>query len=425
MNKCTGCKKGANVNAPAEADCCAGCKTGTSGCQDKKEEPRALQSILLEVATNEDLAIVRDVPVKLGGDNPDAVESRDIVIGGSTALQAVDLDCSECAEDPNRPPGAPCSSSLLLSAIVQFVDEEGDATLAERGSSDAAPHRGARIALAASLDEKKTKKAKLLPSADSDEAEAVRAAAAIMNCTSESCVVNNPKFLEFAEDKLGLAKGKIAAEIERSFKTAGPRNSTELLNNFQIDATLQRWARVYPEFFPYPFAMMDFDRNGDAFGRLDIGDILDGKVPHSIGPGFAPVRRPAKCAGCVVNTDVSTGPGKHWVAVFVDCRPVRDAPELWTVEYFNSAGRPPPKPMIAWMERTKERLERYRGNSNVETVAVTSISHQQSQTECGVYSCFFLRARLDGVPYSFFQDPKNIISDVEMTKFRHYLFRAG
>jgi hypothetical protein len=168
--------------------------------------------------------------------------------------------------------------------------------------------------------------------------------------------------------------------------------------------------------------MMDFEKTGEPLAELDIGDILDGKVAQKLGPGFGEIKRPARVIACVLNTDVSTGPGKHWVALLVDARAKR-----WTVEYFNSAGRPPPKPVVGWMEKTRARLEEWRkkhpeaGSGPVDTVPVTSVSHQEGQSECGVFSLFFIRKRLEGTPISFFQGER--IPDEIMTKFREFVFR--
>jgi hypothetical protein len=131
----------------------------------------------------------------------------------------------------------------------------------------------------------------------------------------------------------------------------------------------------------------------------------------------------------VINTDTSSGPGKHWVAVFVDCRPAPDEP--WTVEYFNSAGRPPPKAMVGWMERRRAQLAAYRGQlpssrghvCDVIAVPVTDMDHQESQTECGLYALFYIRRRLEGTPYSFFFS--QLVPDAAMTAFRAHVFRAA
>jgi hypothetical protein len=209
-------------------------------------------------------------------------------------------------------------------------------------------------------------------------------------------------------------------ELETRFKAPGPRAGKALLSNYNLDETLRRWARVFPGFYPCPFAMMDFDSNGDAFGRLDLLAILEGRVHAELGPGVGRVRRPTTCFGCVVNTDTSRGPGRHWVAVFVDCRPES---KPWTVEYFDSVGHPPPRPMTSWMERTRARLADHRTAPAVETVPVTDIDHQESRTECGLYALFYIRRRLEGAPLQAFARQR--IPDAAMTAFRRHVFRAA
>ena len=295
---------------------------------------------------------------------------------------------SECAEDIGCPEGGPCSSEKILQAIEGFAD--------------AVPARQ-EIGLSP-----------LLPTEDSAEAEAVRAAAAALNCNSESCVIKHPKFRTFAV-RGGVTSQDIKKELDTRFKAEGPRDSLALLSNTHIDATMQRWARLFPEFFPCPFAMMDFDRTKESFATIDILNVLAGKEPVTLGSSIGTVMRPCTCFGCVVNTDVSSGRGKHWVAVFVDCR----GPE-WTVEYFNSAGNPPPRPMTEWLTRTCVKL----CTKNPTTViVVTDLDHQESQTECGLYAMYYIRRRLEGTPVKFFFE--QLVPDAAMTAFRQHVFRIS
>lgn len=326
------------------------------------------------------------------------------------ALSGGTTTTDECAEDAGHAPGAPCSEGRVRKAIVEFGAEAPPALLL----AEAPPG--------------------LLPTENSVDAEAVRRAAAKLNCSSESCIVAHPQLLEFVISRKLATERELQLELELRFKERGPRNSLALLSNFNIDGTLRRWARVFPEFFPCPFAMMDFDSNGDYFGDADFPAILEGRADADLGPGIGRVRRPFTCFGCVVNTDTSRGPGKHWVAVFVDCRPPPGEP--WTVEYFNSTGRPPPRPMPQWMERTRARLAEYRGDAfckrrtgageraacDVVSVPVTDIDHQESQTECGLYALFYIRRRLEGVPYQFFT--RQFVPDDAMTEFRQHVFAS-
>jgi hypothetical protein len=312
------------------------------------------------------------------------------------ALAGVTTNTSECAEDPNRKEGTPCAPKHIVRIMADFVKAAPPEALP-------APATG-----------------ELLPSAADEASEVVREAAGALQCSSESCVLLHPTFQQFVVKK-GVPKAVLDSEIRRALKPAGPRNSLGLLSNFNIDDTLRQWARVFPEFYPCPFAMMDFDTNGDEFGSADIAGIVAGYAPAARGT-------PRECFGCVVNTDTSRGPGKHWVAAFVDCRAGPGEP--WTVEYFNSAGHPPPKPMVGWMERTRARLAEYRATRpecrravcDVVSVPVTDVDHQKSQTECGLYALFYIRRRLEGTPYEFFES--QLVPDDAMTAFRRHVFRA-
>ena len=241
----------------------------------------------------------------------------------------------------------------------------------------------------------------------------VKAATEVLGCGSESCVVSHPRTVEAAR-ALNIARD-LAHDLAHKFKPPGPRNSTALLSNVHIDNVLKLWAEEFPDFYACPFAMADFNTNGDHFAAVRLEELRRGKY---------------RTFGCVMNTDSSRGPGTHWVAVFVDMRPEVGP---WTVEYFNSAGRPPAAPVVRWMEQTRAKLADLRAElappappappAPVETWAVSSVSHQRSQTECGPYALYYIRRRLEGAAPKEFMDASCRIPDRAMVEFRHYLFR--
>lgn len=375
------------------------------------------------LASDNDAALLRDMlatGIEGGGTAgggrrrapPPAAPTPDI----ASILEHVTTTPCECAEDVARAPGAPCASPAMLQSIIDFVVAIGAPLEASPSATKASTKTPGGTAGDPAADP--AADPALLPTAATPEAAAVRAAAAALGCASESCVLAHPRFQRLA----GLPPGAARAELEARFKAAGPRDTLALTSNFNLDGTLCRWARVYPEFFPCPFAMMDFDRNGDLFGTVRLPEVLEGRVSVDLGPPLGRVTRPATVFGCVVNTDTSHGDGKHWTAVFVDCRAPDGEP--WTVEYFNSAGNPPPRAMAAWMERTRADLAEWRaGRGPVEAVPVTDVDHQESMTECGLYALYYIRRRLEGAPYTDFCEAP--IPDAAMTAFRPHVFRAS
>lgn len=338
--------------------------------------------------------------------------------GDDSVLKNMGTDTSECSEAAKRTPGTPCSSKKVVMAMGEFVIKIGNGTQSTAPPPvppPPPPVEGVEV----------------LPNAPSDDAEAVRKAAETLGCTSESCVISHPKFRHFiATEGAGLENfGGVAvldAELDRRFKPKGPRDSTQLLSNFNLDGVLQQWASTaFPTFYNYSFNMMDFEETGGTLARTDVAGILEGHETQNLGKMGGHVKRPCDTFACVLNTDVSSGRGKHWVAVFGDCRGKGE----WTVEYFNSAGNPPPAPVTRWLEESAARLMGHRashpgqyGEGAVTPVTLTDMRHQTSQTECGLYALYFIRRRLEGTPYKDFQETH--IPDEAMMKFRKHVFRA-
>lgn len=231
------------------------------------------------------------------------------------------------------------------------------------------------------------------------------AARVVATCRGDAaCVLKAPAVRQTANADREFAR-ELAAGVR--LKPFGPRNQAQWLTNFDIDRTLRRWAGEFRDFFPCPFAMIDFAETNDALGRVDMRAVARG-LNRVVGEPPAALATPCQTFGCVVNTDSSRGPGIHWVCVFVD---MRAAPP--TVEFFDSLGRPPPMPLVRWLAATADKI-------GGRVVIASQHRHQQSNSECGVYALFYIRARLDGVPLERFAAEQ--IADSAMLAFRQHLF---
>jgi hypothetical protein len=313
--------------------------------------------------------------------------------------QFVTTDTSECACEKKGKGGA-CSPPELLRMIEEIL-----------GAGAPPPKTDRKVTAEPNAED-------LLPTDGSAGARTVAKAAVALECKSESCVLG--KLSGLIVSRGAEAEKLLKRALARNFKPHGPRETSELTSNFDLDGTLERWAVEFPDFFPFPFAMMDFAAGGAPLARWSLAGILAGERTGG---------RPMQAVACILNTDVSTGAGKHWVCVFVDARDGRgkSADSPVTVEYFNSAGNPPPRAMTRWMESAREKLIgagdiKGRGAvAHVETKVVTSVAHQRGDTECGLYALFYIRSRLEGRAPSAFEADR--IPDAEMEKFRGHVFR--
>lgn len=218
---------------------------------------------------------------------------------------------------------------------------------------------------------------------DAAPAQVIEEAKIKTGCASEACLYDSPMIVKLPDDNL---------------KPKGPRDDTTWLSNSNIDLVLAQWAAKLPHFKHVTYQMINFKEYGGELARLDWDELAEKYTK----------------LGCVINTDRKGNAGKHWVCVFIDL-------DAGTVEYFDSAGQEIPKPIMEWMMEASLELSRV-SKRKFRDVLVTSMEHQLGSSECGVYTLFYILARLSGVPYSFFEHTR--VPDKDMEEFRAYLFRS-
>lgn len=228
-------------------------------------------------------------------------------------------------------------------------------------------------------------------------------------------ILNHPDFVSyFVREHPELGKKYIETISYYRFKAEGPRETTELVSNFDIINILNRWQYEFPDFYSYGFAMIDFADTKSDLARIAPSNLIKGlKIVND--EKELEIKK-FKTFACVINTDHSNGRGKHWVCIFGDCR----NDKKWTIEFFNSSGNPPTSEIVEWMEYARDNLNKL-NPGKVKTRVVSSIRHQNSRTECGIYSLYYIRSRLDGVSYKVLASAR--IKDEAMIEFRKHLFR--
>lgn len=239
---------------------------------------------------------------------------------------------------------------------------------------------------------------------DLSDKEIIEKAKKYLNVDSEAGIWENHKFKHFA----GINKSTHI--VKNIFKPKGPANSTALLDNFNIDETLSQWSKHSKELFGkkyyhIPFQMIDFDKTGTELSRFSIMELLESEYD---------------CFGVVLNTDISSGRGKHWFCLYGDLNHNGTKEDPYTLEYFNSSGNPPMIQVDIFLKRTVYDLLKETGQY-CEIIRSAHKRLQYSQTECGVWSLMYIKSRLDGHPYDYFYKRKT--SDAEITEMRKRIFR--
>ncbi len=239
-----------------------------------------------------------------------------------------------------------------------------------------------------------------------DNYEIIEAMKKTLGVKTEAKIYEHPKFRKH------IGGSKADKVLETEFKEPGPANDTSLLDNFNIDNTLKKWAHKAPEkfnkkFYSMPFQMIDFAKTRTELSKIDLYKLIE--------DGY-------DCMGVVLNTDVSTGRGKHWFCLFVDLKHSGKSDDPITIEYFNSSGFEPRSEVVVWMESTcHDMITKYDLYCKIINVA-NGRQLQFSRTECGMWALVYILSRLCG------HEPEWIIkvkaNDNDMIKYRKKLFRT-
>lgn len=224
------------------------------------------------------------------------------------------------------------------------------------------------------------------------------------DCTSESLALhNNADVL----DKQELKKNK-----EQNFLPLGPAGANEQdrkewLSNGDIDDNImhfysEKWNSDHAKtYYHMPFHMCGFMKTKDeASDKEQLHQEFPTKL-RSLNLFTDVVEKGYSYFGCVLNTDTYDNGGKHWVSLFVDIINKK-------FEYFDSVGRPPFKDVIMWMEKSKGEMP---NSSEWEITPCNRHQHQRENWDCGLFACFYIIKRVQGVPYDAFHSSNAPLTD--------------
>jgi hypothetical protein len=223
----------------------------------------------------------------------------------------------------------------------------------------------------------------------------------ITKCSTEECTLKH-----VSKNVTSQESFVINNIINNNIKVDGPSNSTVWLNNNNIDSVLRQLMGKHAGVKHITFQLIDFKKQNTELNRTNLlRDVL--------GKGYTKL--------CVVlNTDKSGGNGIHWFCIFCDLSTIGSVSNPFTMEYFNSSGRPEPNQVADWCIREKCDIE-LKSNFKISIVTAATVTHQKdTDSECGVYSLYYIYLRLNNEPISTFSTR---IPDSVMIKFRKKLFR--
>jgi len=194
------------------------------------------------------------------------------------------------------------------------------------------------------------------------------------------------------------------------------------LSNIDIVNVMRQYEEIFPNFRFFGPLPTDFQE----IMHIMVADVC--KQKNTIANLY---RKGIRRIGLIINLDKHGEPGSHWVAIFIDLTDkINKETDQHTIEYFDSVGNNPNKYIKDYITHVCKRVNE---NTNIKYPTevknkikklVNVIPHQKQNTECGVYSMFYIVSRLYGKTFDDICG-KNVkpIRDEEIHKFRKLFFR--
>ena len=218
------------------------------------------------------------------------------------------------------------------------------------------------------------------------------------SCNRESCWLRQ----KFIKGKLNkeLMSYTFAPKAPKSWKS----NPNEWLSSLDIIKVMKQYERKYSCFDFIGPSPIDYDYH-KMYGECVWEELCNFDINKHMKDGKYKI-------GIIFNTDPHYLEGSHWISLFIDLK--KDH-----IYFMDSVGDSIPKRIMKFVNTVKKQ-----GNSIGKNIKFTQnkIEHQKKDTECGVYSLFFIIEMLkEEAPYMF----SNEISDETMQEFRKKYFNLN
>lgn len=152
-------------------------------------------------------------------------------------------------------------------------------------------------------------------------------------------------------------------------------NPTEWLSNYDIFKVLRQYERSNPEFKFIGPTPIDFDTMNNE-NRCVWDELCNFSLKNYI-------KDNKKKIGIVFNLDKHNESGSHWVSMFIDI-------DEEFIFYFDSASNKTPSEINTFVNRILLQSEELNNGIKYHYYENYPNNHQKSNTECGMYSLFFI-----------------------------------
>ena len=214
-------------------------------------------------------------------------------------------------------------------------------------------------------------------------------------CNKESCWLKQ-KFVD----------NKLEQEMTDSFAPESPeewkKNPNEWLTSSDIIKVMKQYEKAYKCFDFIGPSPIDFDTK-QMFGECVWDELCNFNLANQIKKGKTKI-------GIIFNTDPHNRPGEHWLSMFINIKEGK-------IFFFDSVGNKIPVQIMVLVNRIIDQGKKLNPKIDFTFDQNYPVEHQYKNTECGIYSLFFIIHMLeDKITEHYLKT--HILRDEYMEKFR-------
>uniref|UniRef100_A0A6C0JG41 Ubiquitin-like protease family profile domain-containing protein n=1 Tax=viral metagenome TaxID=1070528 RepID=A0A6C0JG41_9ZZZZ len=218
-------------------------------------------------------------------------------------------------------------------------------------------------------------------------------------CNKESCWLKQKD--EF---------GQLDENFKDSFAPESPyewkKNPNEWLSSIDIIKVMKQYEKAYKCFDFIGPSPIDFDKK-KVYGECVWEELCNFNLEEQIKKGKTKI-------GIIFNTDPHDKPGEHWISMFINIKKGH-------IFFFDSVGRKAPPEIMKFVEKIKMQGKQLNHKINFAYDENHPVEHQYGNTECGIYSIFFVVHMLEDKLTEYYLKT-HILKDKYMEKFRKIYF---
>jgi len=197
--------------------------------------------------------------------------------------------------------------------------------------------------------------------------------------------------------------------LNYSFAPSHPKswlkNINEWLSSVDLEKVMKQYENIHPDFSFLGPSPIDFaEKQGSSCVWPELCNFSVSNM----------LEKDKRKIGIIFNTDPHQKSGAHWISMFLDL----DKDFLF---FFDSNGTPPSKEIKNFKDKILEQCKQ--NSKNVSYDDNANFPHQKTNTECGMFSLYFIIQMLKGTksPQHF---KTNKITDDDMEQLRTTYFNS-